>query len=121
MENNDDPPPKSLEDLDARLRKARSEGSESSRNPLSPGKSLTGFGQAFRIGTEMIAGIGIGVGIGVWLDRWLGTGPWLLILFFFLGSAAGMLNVYRAASGIGLAPGYGPGVKKNNDKADADD
>ncbi len=121
MENNDHTPPKSLEDLDARLRKARSERGDPSRGPLSPGKSLTGLGQAFRIGTEMVAGIGVGVGIGLLLDRWLGTGPWLLILFFFLGSGAGMLNVYRAAAGIGMAPGYGPRDEDGNDKADADD
>ena len=31
---------------------------------------------------------------------------WLMIAFFFLGSAAGIMNVYRAVNGLGLAPGY---------------
>ncbi|MEO5338508.1 MAG: AtpZ/AtpI family protein [Magnetospirillum sp. WYHS-4] len=68
--------------------------------------SMTGFGMAFRIGTEMVAALGLGVAIGILLDRWLGTSPGFLVVFFFLGAGAGALNVYRAACGIGMAPGY---------------
>lgn len=96
--------PTALEDLDARLRQARA-----AREPAAPkddGVPMSGLGQAFRIGTELVAALGVGVGIGLLLDYWLDTGPWFLVVFFFLGAAAGMLNVYRAASGIGLAPGY---------------
>jgi len=56
----------------------------------------------------MVAGVGVGAFVGYWLDRWLGTSPWLLIVFFFLGSAAGMLNVYRVVTGIDMAMGYRP-------------
>jgi ATP synthase protein I len=35
------------------------------------------------------------VGLGFALDRWLGTWPWLFLVFFVLGAAAGVLNVYR--------------------------
>ncbi len=96
--------PAALEDLDARLRHARA-----AREPPAPkddGAPMSGLGMAFRIGTELVAALGVGVGIGLLLDYWLDTGPWFLVVFFFLGAAAGMLNVYRAASGIGLAPGY---------------
>lgn len=50
-----------------------------------------------RIGTELVAGLVVGGGIGYVLDRWLGTGPWLMIVFFFFGAAAGIRNVMRAA------------------------
>ena len=104
----DDKPSESLESLDARLRQARERAtaSDSSRGPIL-GSPTSGFGIAFRIGVELVAALIVGVGIGLLLDRWLDTKPWFLVLFFFLGAAAGVLNVYRAASGIGMAPGYG--------------
>jgi ATP synthase protein I len=37
------------------------------------------------------------VGLGLVLDRWFGTTPWLLIVGFFLGSAAALRNVMRTA------------------------
>jgi len=55
----------------------------------------------------LVAALIVGVGIGLLLDRWLGTTPWFLIVFFLLGAAAGILNVYRAASGMGLAEAEG--------------
>lgn len=56
------------------------------------------MGFAFRVGVELVAALAVGVGIGVGLDRWLGTDPWLMVTFFFLGASAGILNVYRAIS-----------------------
>jgi ATP synthase protein I len=56
---------------------------------------MSGF--AFRIGVELVVALVVGAGIGWLLDRWLGTGPFLFLLFFFLGAAAGILNVFRAA------------------------
>src|SRR3546814_13690820 len=40
------------------------------------------LGLAFRIGVELVAALIVGVGIGWLLDSWLGTGPWLFLLFF---------------------------------------
>ena len=51
---------------------------------------------AVRVGTEIVASTMIGLGLGYFLDKWLGTRPWLLILFFLFGVAAGFLNLYRA-------------------------
>jgi len=73
---------------------------------LSPNLPGSAMGLAFRVGVELVAGVAVGVGIGYALDRWLGTGPWLMIVFFFLGAAGGMMNVFRAATGQGLAVGY---------------
>ena len=56
---------------------------------------MSGF--AFRIGIELVVALMVGTGIGWLLDRWWGTEPFLLLLFFFLGAAAGLLNVFRAA------------------------
>ncbi len=56
------------------------------------------MGNAFKLGTELVAAVGVGTIIGFILDSWFGTKPWLIIIFFFLGAAAGMLNVFRAAN-----------------------
>ncbi|MBM3518791.1 MAG: AtpZ/AtpI family protein [Alphaproteobacteria bacterium] len=45
----------------------------------------------------MAAGLAAGAVLGWVLDSWLGTKPWLLVAGFFLGGAAGILNVYRTA------------------------
>jgi ATP synthase protein I len=55
------------------------------------------MGMAFRTSTEMIAGLVVGGLVGWQLDKWLGTSPVLLLLFFLLGAAAGIWNVIRAA------------------------
>lgn len=55
--------------------------------------------RALRISTELIGGIVVGGAIGWGLDHVLGNEkPWLFILFFMLGAAAGILNVVRMAS-----------------------
>ena len=56
------------------------------------------MGNAFKIGTELVAAVAVGTIIGFILDTLFDTKPWLIIIFFFLGAAAGMLNVIRAAN-----------------------
>jgi ATP synthase protein I len=55
------------------------------------------FGQAFKIAIELVVGVLFGGLIGWALDRYLGSAPWLLVLFLVLGFAAGMMNVIRTA------------------------
>ena len=56
------------------------------------------MGSAFKLGTELVAAVAVGTIFGFILDSWFGTKPWLIIIFFFLAAAAGMLNVIRAAN-----------------------
>ncbi len=103
----DDQSSEEMEDLDKRLHKAREKNALSKTQGFSSGnKEMSGYSMAIRIGTELVAALIVGVGIGYFLDNWLDTKPWFLVVFFFLGSAAGVLNVYRAASGLGMAVGY---------------
>ncbi len=49
------------------------------------------------LGLEMALSVVIGMAIGYYLDRWLGTDPWLMIVWIGLGFAAGVRSLYRAA------------------------
>jgi len=53
------------------------------------------IGQLSTIGFSFVFAIVLGFGGGYWLDGVLGTRPWLSFIGFFLGLAAGVLNVYR--------------------------
>jgi ATP synthase protein I len=92
-------PPTRLSDLDDRLRRLRErtpkEEEQTDEGAGPPTQSAYGF--AFRVGVEMVAALAVGGGIGWLLDRWLGTMPIFLLIFFLLGAAAGLLNVFRAA------------------------
>tara|TARA_B100001057_G_scaffold237583_1_gene237926 strand:- start:57 stop:341 length:285 start_codon:yes stop_codon:yes gene_type:complete len=56
------------------------------------------MGSAFKLGTELVAAVAVGTIIGFILDSWFDTKPWFIIIFFFLGTAAGILNVIRTAN-----------------------
>ena len=114
--------PASLDEFDARLRKARAEADEKAgRTPGQQG-AKSGLGFALRIGVELVGALIVGGGIGLLLDRWLGTTPWLMVVFFLLGAAAGFMNVYRTATGLGQSVGYRPsGPKKNGNEGPGDD
>ncbi len=51
-----------------------------------------------QVAIEMVGPLAVAVGIGWVLDGWLATRPWFMVIFFFLGAAAGGLNVYRRAA-----------------------
>jgi ATP synthase protein I len=85
-------------DLDRRLAALRS--SETRDGGTARRAGMSGMGAGMRIAVELVAGLGVGVAIGIALDAWLGTGPWLLITFFILGSGAAFLNVYRVAKAM---------------------
>jgi ATP synthase protein I len=78
------------------------------REPVSADRSnlQQGLGLGFRIGIELVVAVGVATGLGWAIDHWLGTRPWGMIVLFFLGVAAGMLNVYRAVNRISGAAGY---------------
>ena len=60
--------------------------------------ALRGRGMAYgmRMAAELVAAVLVGAGIGYALDRWLGSTPWLFLLFFMLGFVAGVINVVKA-------------------------
>ena len=84
------------EDFKTRLKIAKS---KIKKQDLSNNEKRGSFmGSAFKLGTELVSAVAVGTIIGVILDNWFDTKPWLIIIFFFLGAAAGMLNVFRTAN-----------------------
>jgi len=55
------------------------------------------LGIAFKMSTELVSAVLVGTIIGFILDNWFDTKPWLILLFFFLGVVAGILNVVKSA------------------------
>ena len=84
------------EDFKTRLKIAKSKIKNQFENDKENRGSF--MGNAFKLGTELVAAVLVGTIIGFILDTWFDTKPWLIIIFFFLGAAAGMLNVIRAAN-----------------------
>ena len=83
------------EDFKTRLKIAKSKLKKDLNDNEKRGSFM---GNAFKLGTELVAAVAVGTIIGFILDSWFDTKPWLIIIFFFLGSAAGMLNVIRTAN-----------------------
>ena len=84
------------EDFKTRLKIAKSKIKKHVETDIEKKGSF--MGSAFKLGTELVAAVAVGTIIGFILDSWFDTKPWLIIIFFFLGAAAGMLNVIKAAN-----------------------
>ena len=62
--------------------------------------SIRMIGQLSTIGLAFVFALMMGFGGGYWLDRRLGTAPWLSLLGFAIGLAAGVLNVVRTMKAV---------------------
>jgi ATP synthase protein I len=85
-----------LSDLEGRLGKVRADR----RAEMNAGADaeMRGRGMAYgmRMAAELVAAVIVGGVIGWSLDWVLGSRPWLFLVFFLLGFAAGVVNVMRA-------------------------
>jgi ATP synthase protein I len=86
-----------LKDLGERIDRAQASIEEKDRRKYGRGSAYS-FG--VRVATDLVAAVVVGFLIGWLLDRFLGTSPWMLLLFVLLGMAAGILNVMRAAKSL---------------------
>ena len=58
------------------------------------------LGTAFKMSTELVAHVVVGTIIGCILDKTFGTKPWLILIFFFVGVIAGIVNVFKSAKNM---------------------
>jgi len=114
MAEQGDPP--AFDDLEARLRAARAREDEQAGRGPSARTPTTGLGLGMRLAVEVVVGVGVGAGLGYGLDRWLGSRPWLMVLFLFLGGAAGVMNAYRAAKGLDDTVGLGAARQRQSEQ-----
>ena len=69
----------------------------SKKNLYKNKKTPSSIGTAFKMSTELVAAVAVGTIIGFILDKTFGTKPWLILLFFFVGVIAGIMNVFKTA------------------------
>ena len=68
------------------------------RRNLDPkNRNSSSIGAAFKLSTELVAAVAVGTIIGFILDKTFGTKPWLILIFFFVGVIAGIMNVIKSA------------------------
>ena len=58
------------------------------------------LGTALKMSTELVAHVVVGTIIGFILDKTFGTKPWLILVFFFVGVIAGIVNVFKSAKNM---------------------
>jgi|TARA_B100000953_G_scaffold98292_1_gene80693 ATP synthase protein I len=63
-------------------------------------KPVSSLGTAFKLSTELVAAVAVGTIIGFILDNWFDTKPWLILIFFFVGVIAGIMNVIKSAKNM---------------------
>ena len=72
----------------------------SRRNLYKDKEPPSSIGTAFKLSTELVSTVAVGTIIGFILDKTFGTKPWLIIIFFFVGVIAGIINVFRSAKNM---------------------
>jgi ATP synthase protein I len=95
-----DPKERRLAELEAQINAAKAKNAPPDR---------TQEGKAWSIGAEFVGGVLVGAGMGWWLDKWLGTKPWLFIVLMIMGFIVGTVNAMRY--GKQTAPDDTPDVK----------
>ncbi len=83
------------DDLKTRLKIAKTNFKK--KNPDDKDNQKSSFGKAFQLSTELVSAVLVATIIGFILDNWFDTKPWLIIIFFFIGVTAGIINVFRSA------------------------
>ena len=88
----------SKDSLKSRLEIAKSKIAK--KNLYKDKEPPSSIGTAFKLSTELVSAVAVGTIIGFILDTTFGTKPWLILIFFFVGVIAGIVNVFRSAKNM---------------------
>ena len=91
------------QELAARAKQTAADDAAKSQSDGSMAQAGRAMSLGFRAITELMVGLGVGAAIGWGLDWLIGTKPLLMIIFLFLGMAAGVWNVMRLANAMNTA------------------
>ena len=72
----------------------------SKRNLYNKEEPPSSIGTAFKLSTELVSAVVVGTIIGFILDKTFDTKPWLILIFFFVGVIAGIVNVFKSAKSM---------------------
>ena len=89
---------KKFSELSTRLKIAKKKANKNSFTNNK--KNTSSLGTALKLSTEMVAAVLVGSIIGFILDNWFDSKPWLIIIFFFVGVVAGIINVVKSAKNM---------------------
>lgn len=110
-----------VSELNKKLEKVRADKAAEAESHGGSAVGGRGMSYGLKIGSEFVGAILVGAAIGYGLDLLLGSKPWLLLLFFVLGFAAGVLNVMRGYQRLQADITRETGGKIGKDLADNDD
>lgn len=86
---------KILTDISLRIDSLRSDKSRKVRDFSGVHGGMRGAGLGMRVMIELFAALVVGSFIGYSIDTWLGSLPFVMVIGFILGGAAGIMNVIR--------------------------
>ena len=90
------------DDLDRRIADAKAKAEGAHPAPVAGEGAAENRGWA--VGIEFVGSVLVGALIGYLLDGWLGTAPWLMIVFLGLGFAAGLRRAFTASKQFDAKP-----------------
>jgi len=71
---------------------------------MTPGEEQSAWkalGELSTVGMTLVLATVIGLAGGYYLDKWLGTAPWLTLIGLGFGIAAGFVNLFRTVNRAG--------------------
>ncbi len=78
---------------------SRKDEESNEKKRTSHNQVIRSIGYLTQIGITIVATVMLGVLLGRALDNWLGTTPWLLLLFSLLGAAAAIRTLFEMSKG----------------------